>query len=76
MTVLSPLLSRIGYGLTWRNTTVVVWGGLRGAVGLALALMVAQAPELDESGRTQSKVRGTLFVVIIQNVELYRFIHV
>jgi len=31
---------RIGYGLSWQNAVVAAWGGLRGAVGLALALQV------------------------------------
>ena len=52
----SPLLSRIGYGLPWRNSTIMIWGGLRGAVGLTLALIVAQKPSLDETGRVQQKV--------------------
>ncbi|XP_072046818.1 sperm-specific sodium:proton exchanger-like [Amphiura filiformis] len=43
----SPVLSRIGYGLPWRNAVVMTWGGLRGAVGLALALLVAQSGVLD-----------------------------
>jgi sodium/hydrogen exchanger 10/11 len=30
----------IGYGFTWQTAVVVSWGGLRGAVGLALALQV------------------------------------
>ncbi|XP_023213509.1 sodium/hydrogen exchanger 8-like, partial [Centruroides sculpturatus] len=38
----SPLLSRLGYGLKWQEVIVMTWGGLRGAVGLALALLVAQ----------------------------------
>ncbi|GMH39853.1 hypothetical protein BSKO_07757 [Bryopsis sp. KO-2023] len=38
--VLYPGLKRMGYGLTWREGVVMVWGGLRGAVGLALALIV------------------------------------
>ena len=36
-----PVLARIGYGLTWQNAVILCWGGLRGAVGLALALQVA-----------------------------------
>ena len=36
----SPILMRIGYGLSWQNAVVTAWGGLRGAVGLALALQV------------------------------------
>lgn len=35
-----PALKRLGYGFPWQDSIVVIWGGLRGAVGLALALMV------------------------------------
>ena len=41
-----PLLSRIGYGLSWQSALVIVWGGLRGAVGLSLALIIYQDPLL------------------------------
>eukprot|EP00931_Biecheleriopsis_adriatica_P021027 TRINITY_DN13879_c0_g2_i1.p1 TRINITY_DN13879_c0_g2~~TRINITY_DN13879_c0_g2_i1.p1 ORF type:complete len:924 (-),score=156.68 TRINITY_DN13879_c0_g2_i1:406-3177(-) len=33
-----PLLRKMGYGLQWQEAAVMVWGGLRGAVGLALAV--------------------------------------
>jgi NhaP-type Na+/H+ or K+/H+ antiporter len=36
----SPILKHIGYGLTWKEAVVMVWGGLRGAVSLSLALLV------------------------------------
>ena len=36
-----PLLCRMGTGFDWRTACVVIWGGLRGSVGLALALVVA-----------------------------------
>ena len=36
--VLYPFLKRSGYGINWRIALVLLWGGLRGAVGLALAL--------------------------------------
>ena len=55
---LSPMLKRIGYGLTWQNGVVMVWGGLRGAVGLALALIVLHDKKLDPTGDMQSKVGG------------------
>ncbi|KAF8058312.1 NHX8 [Scenedesmus sp. PABB004] len=29
-----------GYPLTWRSATVMVWGGLRGAVGMVMALFI------------------------------------
>ena len=54
--VLSPILRYIGYGLTWRSAAVLTWGGLRGAVGLALAIIVHQEDRLDPQGRMQSKV--------------------
>jgi sodium/hydrogen exchanger 10/11 len=28
------------YGFSWREAVVCTWGGLRGAIGLALALVV------------------------------------
>ena len=36
-----PLFSRSQYGYTWRDALVITWGGLRGAVSLALAVAVA-----------------------------------
>ena len=39
---LFPILRRRGYGLTPADAAVCVWGGLRGAVGLALALAVSE----------------------------------
>ena len=38
--LLSPILRKIGYGLTMKEAAVMVWGGLRGAVSLSLALLV------------------------------------
>jgi len=40
--VLMPLLSRIGVGITKEKAGVLIWGGLRGAVSLSLALSIAQ----------------------------------
>lgn len=39
---LMPVLKRIGVGITQEKATVLIWGGLRGAVSLALALSLAQ----------------------------------
>jgi len=38
--LLMPLLQRMGYGLKWENMIIMMWGGLRGAVGLCLAIEV------------------------------------
>lgn len=48
LTVLYPALSRTGYGLEPRAAAVLSWAGLRGAVGLALGLMV-QSDQLVDS---------------------------
>jgi len=42
VTLFMPVLKRIGVGITREKAIVLVWGGLRGAVSLALALTVAQ----------------------------------
>ena len=39
--LLHPLLDRVGYGLSWQNNIVVSWSGLRGAVSMALALVLS-----------------------------------
>ena len=43
-----PLLSRMGYGLSKEEYLVLVWGGLRGALGLTLSLMVGVDMELPQ----------------------------
>ena len=40
--VFMPVLKRMGIGITREKAIVLIWGGLRGAVSLALALIVAQ----------------------------------
>jgi NhaP-type Na+/H+ or K+/H+ antiporter len=37
-----PILKRIGVGITREKATVLIWGGLRGAVSLSMALSLAQ----------------------------------
>ncbi|PWI34302.1 cyclic nucleotide-binding protein [Vibrio albus] len=46
--VFMPLLRRIGVGITREKAIVLVWGGLRGAVSLALALIVTQHHVLEK----------------------------
>ncbi|KAH7515439.1 hypothetical protein FEM48_Zijuj10G0026400 [Ziziphus jujuba var. spinosa] len=38
--VLFPLLRYFGYGLDWKEATILTWSGLRGAVSLSLSLSV------------------------------------
>ena len=37
-----PILRQIGIGITLQKATVLIWGGLRGAVALSLALIISQ----------------------------------
>ena len=65
-----PLLYYTGYGMDWRKMLVVGWGGLRGAVGLALALAVEDSP-LFEDEETRSLilfyVSGIVLLTLILN---------
>lgn len=45
--VFSPILRVLGYGFDWSKGIVMWWGALRGAVSLALALLVANDDRLD-----------------------------
>lgn len=51
--MLFPLIKTIGIGITREKAIVLVWGGLRGAVSLALALIVAQDPAIDQTAGDQ-----------------------
>lgn len=46
--LLFPLLSNLGSGIRKQEAMVSWWGGLRGAVGLALALAMKKDPEVPE----------------------------
>lgn len=47
MLALLPALRRTGYALDWRAISVMSYAGLRGAVGLALAVLVGTDPKVD-----------------------------
>jgi len=49
--VLYPIMRKAGYGLTPKNATVLWYGALRGAIGLALALIVAGEESIPVSVR-------------------------
>ncbi|KAK3101953.1 hypothetical protein FSP39_007588 [Pinctada imbricata] len=68
--VLSPILRKTGYGLSWKEGIVMTWGGLRGAVGLALALQVAHHDEIDQETvgiRVLVHVSGIVFLTLLVN---------
>lgn len=39
--LLYPGLKFFGYGMSWKEATILIWAGLRGAVALSLSLSVA-----------------------------------
>lgn len=51
--LLFPLMKKAGYGLSRRESFILAWGGLRGALGLTLALMVSYTPGIPEEIRRQ-----------------------
>ncbi|XP_024462834.1 sodium/hydrogen exchanger 7 isoform X3 [Populus trichocarpa] len=56
---LYPFLRYFGYGLDWKEATIVIWSGLRGAVALSLSLSVKRT---SDSSIYLSSDTGTLFV--------------
>ncbi len=64
-----PLMKRIGYGLSPKDGVVAWWGGLRGAIGLALALIVSSEESINQEVRTQilSLTAGIVFLTSLIN---------
>ncbi|MEC4724453.1 sodium:proton antiporter [Shewanella sp. D64] len=73
---LMPILARIGVGLTKEKSIVLIWGGLRGAVSLALALIVATNEALDIQLRDQVLflTAGIVVLTIVVNGSSMRFV--
>ncbi|CAM3236295.1 cation:proton antiporter [Shewanella violacea] len=71
-----PILARIGIGLTKEKSIVLIWGGLRGAVSLALALIVATTESLDIQLRDQVLflTAGIVVLTIVVNGSSMRFV--
>ncbi|WP_125558465.1 cation:proton antiporter [Pseudoalteromonas rubra] len=69
ITVFTPLLSRIGVGITFEKASVLCWGGLRGAVSLALALTVAASEAIPKeiSDRMLFLCAGIVVLTILIN---------
>ena len=69
--ILSPILVNVGYKIDWKGMLVVVWCGVRGTVGLALALVVEQTRELYETN-----IGSKVCVCVCRYVGLYVFVYV
>jgi NhaP-type Na+/H+ or K+/H+ antiporter len=64
-----PIMKRTGYGLPKKDAYVLWWGALRGAIGLALALIVANEPAIPEDIRNLFffLIAGTVTLTLIVN---------
>ena len=60
-----PLFRRGHYGYDWRDALVITWGGLRGAVGLALAVSVFADAEIDHGGMFGSAADAHHFRLVV-----------
>ncbi|AEE29198.1 Cation/H+ exchanger [Arabidopsis thaliana x Arabidopsis arenosa] len=70
--VLYPLLCRSGYGLDWKESIILTWSGLRGAVSLSLALSVKQSSgnsylSSDTGTRFLFLTGGIVFLTLVVN---------
>ncbi|KAF8792875.1 Sodium/hydrogen exchanger 7 like protein [Argiope bruennichi] len=70
--VLSPILQSIGYGFTWDYGFVLVWGGLRGAVGLALVLIAQHSMSPETANQLLIQVSGIIFLTLVFNAPTMR----
>eukprot|EP00923_Selenidium_pygospionis_P040448 GHVN01069851.1.p1 GENE.GHVN01069851.1~~GHVN01069851.1.p1 ORF type:complete len:1287 (+),score=204.31 GHVN01069851.1:3239-7099(+) len=64
--VFLPVLQHTGYGFGWKENTLLAWGGLRGAIVLALALLI----EGDLDGESDGGPRELLVLYIATSVLL------
>ena len=76
ITLFYPIMKHIGYGLTPKDGVVAWWGGLRGAVGLALSLIVASEVSMAIEPRTQifSITAGIVFLTSVVNATTIKFL--
>jgi len=74
-----PILRNTGYSITYERAIVLVWGGLRGAIALAMAVMVESDEGFNKTDRSDvflyvsSTVVITLFINAILTGPLLSF---
>ncbi|KAL8433159.1 hypothetical protein Efla_002350 [Eimeria flavescens] len=64
-----PILRRTGYGLTWKEAVLLVWGGLRGGIVLALGLRIERDGDLDAdlTNTLSFLISGSVFLILLVN---------
>mmetsp|Transcript_39434 Transcript_39434/g.64518 ORF Transcript_39434/g.64518 Transcript_39434/m.64518 type:complete len:960 (+) Transcript_39434:48-2927(+) len=73
---LYPLLKNTGYGCTYADAMVMVYGGLRGAIGLALALILETetAFEKVDRDRVLFHVCGIVVLTLVVNAPTVKYV--
>ncbi len=74
--LLYPFMRKAGYGLSPKNAMVLWWGALRGAIGLALALIVSAEQSIDQGIRDQFLflTAGIVTMTLLINATTIRFL--
>lgn len=74
--MLYPIMKRSGYGLNKKESIILTWGGLRGALGMTLALMVSYTPAIPEGIRSQVLffTAGTVTLTLCINATTMRWL--
>eukprot|EP00922_Rhytidocystis_sp_ex-Travisia-forbesii_P064018 GHVS01095197.1.p1 GENE.GHVS01095197.1~~GHVS01095197.1.p1 ORF type:complete len:1064 (-),score=89.63 GHVS01095197.1:186-3377(-) len=67
--IFAPVLRWTGYGVSWKEAVLLVWGGLRGALVLALGLRIEESksvsPEFSETATFF--ISGNVFLILLIN---------
>ena len=69
ITIFLPILKRLDYGLDWKSHLLLSFAGLRGALGICLALLIADEKKLSLYARDiiLFHMCGIAFLTIIIN---------
>lgn len=71
-----PFMARSGYGISKREAVILTWGGLRGALGLTLALMVSYTVSIPETirGHILFLTAGIVTLTLLINATTMRWL--
>ncbi|KAL4469081.1 hypothetical protein ABPG72_007760 [Tetrahymena utriculariae] len=69
-------LQRLGYGLTWHEVYVLAYGGLKGAVGVSIALIVSHDQHFNQEMRALIlfEVAGNCLLTLLINGSTIKFL--
>jgi NhaP-type Na+/H+ or K+/H+ antiporter len=59
--LMSPILSRLGHGFSWRWAFIMVWSEMKGTPNINMALLLAYSDISLGSERERSQVRKAMF---------------